>query len=198
MTQRRKTILIIFAILLFITAFILDLTNLGHDWDIRWNGLILSNALVIIAIIMAIGLFLGLFLFRSQKYKHRILVTISIAAILFSLTDISKMVIGYYGLDEDYNYFTAKNDISKGKIQTLQFGMILPNPKIDWKKRKAAKKVTEDYFGYKSLNIGCGVTNGIDIYNCVMEDYLEEKNGKDWRVRQKKMFDSLMNLSSFQ
>ena len=198
MTNRRKSILLIFAIILFMTTFILDLTYFGHDWDIRWNSLILGNALLIIAIITAVGLLLGLFLFRGQKYKHRIIITISIAAILFSLTDISKMTIGYYGLDEEYNYFTAKNDIRNGKIQTLKFGMMLPNRKIDWKKRKAAIKVAEDYFGYKSSNVGCGVTNGIDIYNGVMEDYLEKKNGKDWRVRQKKMIDSLMNLSSFQ
>ncbi len=152
--------------------------------------------MLIIAIIAAVGLFLGLFLFRGKKYKERILLTLPIAFILFSLIDISNLAVSYYGLNEDYNYFTAKRDIKNGKVEILETGLILPTPNVDWEKQQAAEKITANHFGYKSVYLGCTVTHGIGIYNNVMEDYLDKVNGKNWRAKSKQMFDSLMNSNN--
>ena len=100
--------------------------------------------------------------------------TIPICFILFALVNISKDGVNYYGLDDQYNYFTAKQDISNGKIQLLETGMTLTEPNVDWGKKRDAEKEIEKQFGYKSINLGCTMTYGIDIYNSVMENHLEK------------------------
>jgi hypothetical protein len=99
----------------------------------------------------------------------------------------------YYGLNEEYNYFSANRDIKNGKIQLLETGLISPEPNIAWDKKQEAEKKLEKQFGYKSVYLGCIVTHGIVIYNSVMEDYLDKVNGKNWKIKQQCMLDSLIN-----
>jgi hypothetical protein len=135
-------------------------------------------------------------LFRKKNYKQRLLRTVLIAVILFSITDIFLVTITHYGLDEEYNYFTAMRDIRNGKVQILQIGLIMPMPNVDFKKQQEAEKIVADHFSYKSIYLGCTETNGMAIYNSVMEDYLERLNGKNWRVRERQMFDSILKSSN--
>ena len=195
MTKRLQIILTLTAIISFILALGLDLTYFGQDTDIDWKNIEILKILVVVIILIAVGLLLGLLFFRKKNYKNRILLTVPICFILFAFVDISKTAINYYGLNEEYNYFTAKQDIRKGKIQLLETGLILPDPNtnVDLNKKQDAEKKTEEQFGYKSINLGCTVTNGINIYNSVMENYLEKVNGKNWRTEERQMFDSLIN-----
>lgn len=197
MIQRLKFILTISAALTFILAFILDSSDFGQDWQNSWTGFDIRIILLIIAIVISVGLVLGLFLFRSKSYKERISLTLPISFILFSFADISKTVISHYGLDEEYNYFSAKRDIKNGKVLILETGLTLPTPNINWDKQQAAEEITANRFGYKTVYLGCIVTNGIGIYNSVVEDYLDKVNGKNWRVKSKQMFDSLMNSTNY-
>jgi hypothetical protein len=112
------------------------------------------------------------------------------------LSDISNTAISHYGLDEEYNYFSARRDIKNGKIQILETGLILPTANVDRDKQQKAEEITASHFGYKPVYLGCIVTNGIENYNRIMESYLDELNGKDWRIKEKKMFDSLMSSNT--
>lgn len=192
MTKRLQIILAIAAIIFFIIAFFLDITSFGQD-NISWEDIEITRISLIVVMIIAGGLLLALFLFNKQNYKKRILLTIPIAFIIFSFSDILKTTISNYGLDEDYNYFSAKRDIRKGKIQILETGLTLPEPNVDWDKTQEAERKLEKQFGYKSIDLGCTVTQGIGIYNSVMEDYLEKINGEDWRAKERHMLDSIMN-----
>ena len=187
--------MILTAIISFILALVLDLTYFGQDTDIDLKNIETLKILVVVTILIAVGLLLGLFFFRKKNYKNRILLTIPICFILFAFVNISKTVINYYGLNEEYNYFTAKQDIRNGKIQLLETGFILPDPNanVDWNEKQDVEKKIEKQFGYKTINLGCTVTNGIYIYNSVIEHYLEKVNGKNWRTKERQMFDSLMN-----
>ena len=180
----------------FLFAFILDITSFGQDRNISWKNIEVVRILAIVSIVAAVGLLLGLFLFRKQNYKRRIVLTIPIAFILFSCADIIMTATNYYGLNEEYNYFSANRDIKNGKIQILETGLILPEPNVDWDKQQEAEKKLEKQFGYKSVYLGCIVTHGIGIYNSVMEDYLEKVNGKDWRAKQRHLLDSLMKSNN--
>ena len=193
MAKRSQIILTITAIIFFVTAFTLDITSFGQDRNISWKNIEIVRVLAIVLIVTAIGLLLGLFLFRKQNYKRRIVLTIPIAFILFSCADIIMTATNYYGLNEEYNYFSANRDIKNGKIQILETGLILPEPNVNWDKKQEAEKNLEKEFGYKTVYLGCSVTNGIVIYNSVMEDYLEKVNGENWRKKQQRMIDSLMN-----
>jgi hypothetical protein len=193
MRHRLKFILTISAATFFILAFVLDISQFGQFWYDLWENISITRLLLIVTIVTVIGLFLGLFLFRRKTYKESIVLTLPIAFILFSLIGISNLAINYYGLDEEYNYFSAKRDIQHGKVQLLEAGLILPTPNVGWDKQQAAEIIIANRFGYKSVYLGCTVTHGIGIYNNVMEDYLDKVNGKYWRVKSKQMFDSLMN-----
>src|SRR4030095_16412241 len=108
MTQHLKFILTISAIICFTLALVLDVTSFGQFLYDFWQNVSLTRILLITSIILVAGLLFGLFLFHRKKYKQRIALTVPIAFIIFSLIDISKIAISYYGLDEEYNYFTAK------------------------------------------------------------------------------------------
>ena len=177
-------------------AFVLDISYFGHDWTDFWKHMNFTVILIIVTIVIAVGFLLGSFLFCKRKYKERLWLTLPIAFILFSFADISKTAISYYGLNEEYNYFTAKRDIKNGKVQILETGLLLPTPNIDWDKQQEAKKITANYFGYNSIYLGCTVTNGISIYNSVMEDYLDKRNGENWKIRQRQMLDSIINSNT--
>ena len=196
MTKRSQIIFTVTAIIFFVIAFTLDITSFGQVRNISWKNIEIVRILAIVSIVAAVGLLLGLFLFRKQNYKRRILLTIPIAFILFSCADIIMTATSYYGLNEEYNYFSANRDIKNGKIQILETGLILPEPNVDWDKKQEAAKKLEKQFGYKSLYLGCIVTHGIGIYNSVMEHYLEKVNGKNWRIKQQHMLDSLMNSNN--
>jgi len=176
-------------------AIALDLSNFGQDW-VSWQNIELGRILFVVAIVTAIGLFLALFLFRSEKYKQRLLWTVPIAFSLVSIVGIALLTIHHYGLNEQYNYFTAKRDIKNGKVQILQIGLIMPMPNVDFKEEQEARKIAPDHFNYKPVYLGCVETDGIAIYNSVMEDYLEKLNGKGWRVRERQMVDSILQTST--
>lgn len=189
MTKRSQILLTISAIIFFVIAFTLDIASYG----ISRKHIDPVKILATILMIVVLGLLIGLFLFRKQKYKRRVLLTIPIAFLFFSCADILMVATNYYGLYEEYNYFTAKRDIKNGKIQILETGLILPEPKVDWNKMQKFKKKLEKKFGYKLVYVGCTVRHGIYIYNSVMERYLEKLNGKNWRIKERHMLDSLMN-----
>lgn len=195
MTKRFQIRLTLIAIIAFILALAIDLTYFGQDTNIDWKNIEIFKILLAVITLIAVGLLLGLFLFREKNYKNRILLTVPICFILFAFVVISKTAIYYYGLTEEYNYFTAKRDIRNGKIQLLDTGLILPDPNtnFDWNKTQDAERKIEKLFGYKSIYLGCTVTNGISVYNSVMVDYLEKVNGNNWRRNERQMFDSLMS-----
>ena len=80
---------------------------LDKNTNISWRNIEFVRILAIVLMVAVVGLLLGLFLFRKQNYKRRIVLTIPIAFILFSCADIIMTATNYYGLNEEYNYFSA-------------------------------------------------------------------------------------------
>jgi len=193
MTKRFQIILTVSAAVLFILAFLLDISFFDQDWTYVLKNIDAIKIAIILTIITAVGFFFGLFFFRKEQYRQRLFWTLPIAFILFSLAGITKFSMGYYGLDEEYNYFTAKQDIESGKIPIFETGLFMPHPNTDWDKQRAAQTIVEHHFGYKSVYLGCMLTNGIAMYNDVMENYLDKVTGKGWRAKEQKMRDSIIN-----
>lgn len=48
---------------------------------------------------------------------------------------------------------------------------------------KKPRQQSKKKYGFKSKEVGCTYYDGIGFYNSVMEDYLLERNGKDWVSR---------------
>ena len=60
-------------------------------------------------------------------------------------------------------------------------------------------KMVMNKYGFKVSNIGCIVTeqeiNAIETYNNVVEKYLTQHNGKNWRITYQKEVDSLYKIA---
>jgi hypothetical protein len=99
----------------------------------------------------------------------------------------------YYGIFTKYNYFTAKNDIKKGNVRFIVFGLPMPSSKDREIDSVAA------FYGFKNCNKGCIVSkqelNSTRVYNNVVGAYLTQRNGKNWRVKYQKTVDSLFEIA---
>lgn len=187
MTKRSRNILMIVAVTLFISAFLIDITSLGRHWDL-FGRIDTKRMLLTLFIITVMGLLLGLFFFRKQPYIQRLSSTVSIAVILFSLLLIGNALTSEYGLFEAYNYFIAKRDVKHGKIQILTAGhSIEPLSEEELKVEDSIRKS----LGFTIINIGIW-SSGAEKYNNVMEVYLEEKNGRGWRDLLNRKMDSVL------
>jgi magnesium-transporting ATPase (P-type) len=137
-TKRSQIILVITAIIFFVIAFTLYITSFGQDRNIFWKNIEVLRNTAIFAIVPAVGLFPGLFVFRKQNYIRRIVLNIPIAFILLSCAYLIMISLHYYGLNEEYNYFAENRNLKNGKI--LETGLIVPKPTVDWNKMQEVEK----------------------------------------------------------
>jgi len=97
------------------------------------------------------------------------------------------------GLFSSYNYFAAKRDIKNGNIKFVSFGLPIVCSK------DGEIQMVMNKYGFKVSNIGCIVTNqeinAIETYNKVVEQYLTQQNGKNWRTTYQKEVDSLYKIA---
>ena len=89
----------------------------------------------------------------------------------------------------EYSYFTAKRDIKNGDIKLYSYGLPMVTSKD-----KEIDAIRAKY-GFKSVNLGCIVSDETDTYNEVMEEYLTKRNGKDWRINFRKEIDSIYKIA---
>ncbi|HEY0056548.1 MAG TPA: hypothetical protein VGB63_14435 [Pedobacter sp.] len=174
-----RIILIVTAIALFFLETLLELSNVGQNWELFWVVLKrwdFKYSSFVILCLFGLGFLIALIPFKNSRYRTKAFFTIPILFILFSAYYLAGMVDFYYGLSEDHNYFTAKKDISNGKIQLLAAGLLVDESTEVERARDSLCSV----FGFKSVSVGCISSEGIERYNETMKDFLKEKNGKDW------------------
>jgi hypothetical protein len=169
-------------ITLFLISSLFNFSDIGNDFSLLWRIVSLWNILLYISAAICVGLLLALCLLRKQPYKKRILFTISISFITLSVYQLTEMAIFKYGLRQEYNYFTAKRDVKKGNVQVLDAGLIIYF-EHDTVLNERTRAAIEKKYGFKSKEVGCIYYEGIGFYNNVMEDYLVERNGPNWRSR---------------
>ncbi len=194
MISRTQLLVIISAVLLFLFTFFINVNSFSNQLEVFLNlGII--ELFKIVGFASLVGLLFGLFLFKRQMFIQRIIITIPIAFILFTLPYLWQKTKDFYGLEENFNYFTAVEDIKNGKVQIIVVGLILPDPTINWERKLEIEKLVQKKFGYESVNFGCTIFNGVHFYNSEMEKHLEKTNGKNWKEREKAMLDSLLKTN---
>lgn len=93
--------------------------------------------------------------------------------------------LAYYefGLFSRYNYFTAKEDLKKGDLRIIQFGLTIPSE---------GRYIIQNKYNVNIDYKGCvvnDITNGLYYYNEVKRDYYREKYGLDFWERYYKEID---------
>lgn len=123
--------------------------------------------------------------------KRRKKITLFVFLIAVTITCLLYLLWWNYGIFTRYNYFTAKSDIRKGNVRFIYYGL----PAFS-SKQKEIDSVCALY-GFKNYNLGCLVStqelNAETVYNNVVEDYLNKRNGKNWRKDFDRVIDSLYN-----
>ena len=78
----------------------------------------------------------------------------------------------------------AKRDIREGTIRIIQHGIVVTSiisPEED-------RKITERY-GFVYGGGGCVIPSGESVYNAIVNEYLDKRNGKGWRKRMDAEFE---------
>lgn len=102
-------------------------------------------------------------------------------------------------LDEilrDYNYRyadIAKEELSKGIVNLWIGGLVVIAKNPSSIPDSVRQEVINRYGGFKNVLVGC-VPTGVKEHNAIIEEYLENRNGKGWR---KKMEDELKELGEY-
>ena len=111
---------------------------------------------------------------------------LKVVAIIFVLV----AAAWYFGYFTSYNSIIARRDIRNGIVRFITVGIPLVLVK-----QTAIDSINRKY-GVVEENVGCIVTpdeiRGIDSYNKVMEEYLENRNGEGWEKRYQKEKDSIL------
>jgi hypothetical protein len=93
MGHRFQKILTISSVILFILAFLLDVSAFGQHWNSFWESVDVRNIAAIIGIVIAFGLLLGLFFFRKKTYKQRLSGHFPLPLFFFRLPTLQKLLL---------------------------------------------------------------------------------------------------------
>ena len=190
-------VLTVIAIIWTALIMVLELSDVGQSWDRigeNLNRITLNNTLIFLKLILA-GCLIGLVPFTKSRYKTRIALSIPSVFMVFCLYQSIIMIDFHYGLTDDFNYFTAKKDIEKGKIQVLHAGQLYYESDEVY---RALDSLSRSY-GYTLINAGV-FSPGAERYNKVMKDYLKRKNGPGWEDEYRKkaeLIRSTVKLTSY-
>ena len=99
-----------------------------------------------------------------------------------------------FGLFSPFNFWTAEQDIKKGKIQIVEIGEMPFNFE---KKQKLANSYGFSFYLY-GCNVTTGIINGTDYYNRKMIDHLDSKFGAGWWRKFKSQLESIDKAESEQ
>lgn len=188
-----KLILPFLATALFITAYILELSDAGRHMDMLLLNFSAKKLLLFILASIALGMLIASFTFRKIKYSERITITISLIFITYAIFTFCRIAIYVSGLTDEYNYFAAKSDLKNGKIQLLYAGQLA----YDGEKTENAIDSLKTIYGFTTLNIGI-YSRGAEHYNRTVINYLKEKNGKNWHSEYMQKVDSIIKANKDQ
>jgi hypothetical protein len=152
-----------------------------------------SSTVIFGVIIMALSMIAVVLKLKKIKKKLSKIIAISITGISLILITFICHCDGTYFTK--YNYFTARKDILKGKIQFVSFGNVVYSSDTIMK----ISRLVDSHFGYNNIVAGCHLQSreyeiAEKYYNQKMRDYLEKRNGKDWKKKSNQLFSSLYTI----
>ena len=96
-------------------------------------------------------------------------------------------VVGDFLLKTDSEIWgrRAWKDIREGNIRILRHGIVFISNISPEEDRKITLK-----YGFEYAGAGCVIYSGEDVYNKIINEYLDKRNGKGWRKRMAKEFEA--------
>lgn len=186
MKKFSSNIWLVISIGLLTMAILLELSDLGRDWTLFSTRFDRDRFIISLLILFATSMILALCIFRKRTYTGRLKIALALVSLAYCAYSFSNMAIYYFGLNEPYNYFSAKRDLKNGKIQLLFAGQLIGENE---KTEQAIDSLDKSY-GITYLNVGIE-TRGLERYNEVIESYLKKQYGKNWKANYTRQVDSI-------
>lgn len=168
----------------------------GHESIENYMNSLDLYFLIVLFIPLFISLILSFILFRKLSFKERFSKNLVISSFILLI------YVGFYLVPEVMyiletrerfrNY--ALEDIKNDKITFRDYGLpIFFDDNYYLLERK--KDSIRASYGVYFVNDGCTYSNGIEsglkLYDELVEPHLEERNGKDWRIKMMKEIENL-------
>lgn len=185
----KKYFLLLFSILLCLGMVFLPTLVNNYYTEVEMKEYIY---VLIIPIILSI--FIAAFVYTKRFYWERLFPSLIISYFL---------MFGFLSFNFFNTFFEhqkvikisrnkAKEDIKKGIIKRIEStGLLLPdkNYKI---RRKKIDSLERYKYGYFTESTGCMIFEENQYYNEVVDDYLEKRNGKNWKAELKKEINLIL------
>ncbi len=97
-----------------------------------------------------------------------------------------------FGLFTPFNFWIARQDIKRGKIQIAEIGEMPLNFE---QKQKLANSYGFDFYLF-GCNVTTDIINGTEYYNKTIVEHLESKYGIGWWTKFQTQIDSIDNANN--
>ena len=135
---------------------------------------------------------------KSNMWLGGLLILITASAIYFWLkkaNSASKDIVVRKITMVFFNTNQAKKDLENGTIRCIASGGMPPINITKWDSTTRKYGYHDSIVYYNPLD--SNIVKGIQQYNATVEEYLNNKNGKDWRLRFNHDVDSIIDLENY-
>lgn len=153
-----------------------------------------KDYLYVLIIPAFLSIFIALFVYTKRYYWERVLPALIISYFLM-FGFLSYQLINNYLENQKVIKVArdkAKEDIKKGIIKKIEStGLLLPDKNYKIRSKKI-DSLERNKYGYFTESTGCIIYEENRYYNEVVDEYLEKRNGKNWKAELKKEINLIL------
>ena len=152
-------------------------------WEVE-----IKDYLMILIIPIFLSLIIALFIYNKKFYWERLLPALIISYFLMfgflSYQFIDKYIVNQKIINIARN--KAEKDIKEGIIKKIEStGLIIADKNYEIRSKKI-DSLERNKYGYFTESTGCIIFEENKYYNEAVDEYLEKRNGKNWKAELKK------------
>ena len=180
----KKYLLLLFSVLLCLLTFYL-INSYSHYYISPEN---FYDYLKVIIFPVFLSIIVALFVYTKNYYWNRLVPSLTISYLITFMFLIVYFFDSYIEKQKviEKQSLEAKNDIKKGIIKKkLGTGLIMIDENYE-KRHSAIDSLERNKYGFFTESTGCMIFEEDSYYNEAVDEYLQIRNGKNWKNQYKK------------
>ena len=180
----KKYLLLLFSVLLCLLTFYL-INRYSHYYISPKN---FYDYLKVIIFPVFLSIIVALFVYTKNYYWNRLVPSLTISYLITFMFLIVYFFDSYIEKQKviEKQSLEAKNDIKKGIIKKkLGTGLIMIDENYE-KRHSAIDSLERNKYGFFTESTGCMIFEEDSYYNEAVDEYLQIRNGKNWKNQYKK------------
>ena len=180
----KKYLLLLFSVLLCLLIFYL-INRYSHYYISPEN---FYDYLKVIIFPVFLSIIVALFVYTKNYYWNRLVPSLTISYLITFMFLIVYFFDSYIEKQKviEKQSLEAKNDIKKGIIKKkLGTGLIMIDENYE-KRHSAIDSLERNKYGFFTESTGCMIFEEDSYYNEAVDEYLQIRNGKNWKNQYKK------------